>query len=213
MKTICAFICVLLLAGCASSSYVQGRKSAFHSLPAIGNGETFFMHRSANQRNSLEHESYEKLVAGALIDYGWRPVASYDADFVVMFDYALSDAGVVTRSVPVYDYSGSTSYTTGTINTGSGQQSFQATTREAPQLRQVGTNQISHREFQRGLMVYIYARDPETGKIGRKVFEGSLSSYGSTGALPAVMPSLIRLFFRDFPGESGKSERVTGPMG
>ena len=43
-----------------------------------------------------------------------------------------------------------------------------------------------------------------------KVFEGTVKSRGSSGQITVVMPAMIEALFRNFPGESGKSETVFG---
>ena len=47
---------------------------------------------------------------------------------------------------------------------------------------------------------------------GKRYYEGRVESTGQTESLPAVMPSLIRALFTEFPGNSGQMRRVDVPV-
>jgi hypothetical protein len=74
LATLLAMGSLLLLAGCAAQLPIRADVTAFHQWQ----GEpplTFSFRRTTDQLESLEHRSYEDLVAARLVSLGFEPVA------------------------------------------------------------------------------------------------------------------------------------------
>jgi len=67
--------------------------------------------------------------------------------------------------------------------------------------------------FQRALTLEIADRRA-TGPAGtgRRIYEGTVLSTGSSNSLAAVVPYLVRALFSDFPGRSGQTRVVEVPI-
>lgn len=67
--------------------------------------------------------------------------------------------------------------------------------------------------FQRALTMEISDRRA-TGPagIGRRIYEGTVLSAGSSNSLAAVVPYLVRALFSDFPGRSGQTRVIEVPI-
>lgn len=62
--------------------------------------------------------------------------------------------------------------------------------------------------YRRRLELDIDAKD----QPGKRYYEGRVENTADNGALPAVMPYLIRALFTDFPGNSGQTRRIDVPV-
>jgi hypothetical protein len=68
--------------------------------------------------------------------------------------------------------------------------------------------------FERSYTLQVYTRTLKLAveQSGKRVFEATAVSEGTTNALPVIMPYLVASVFDGFPGESGKTRRVELPM-
>lgn len=204
MRRILAFSAValgLLLAGCAQN--ITSDVARFHQMSGQTTGQTFrIVPFDASQENSLEFQQYAALVRGELAALGYSAVnAAVAADLDVQIDYGVSPgreklivrqgAGYPFGYFPYryYNYWGFYD----PFFYGSGFRD------------ELDTQTV----YTRSLMMKIERRAAEGEQPGQRLFEGRVNSVGTQNGLPEVMPYLVQAMFTAFPGESGKTTRVT----
>jgi hypothetical protein len=185
-----AFAMALVLAGCSSS--FKSDVARFHQLPRPS-GETFVIEaKDPQKQGSLEFAQYASGIAARLSALGYRQAErGAMPDLVVKLDYYVDDGQVETRSYGSGFYGG-----------------------------------YYHRYdpwfwgypgyYDRDIRSYVmYNRRLEMdierasgSDKGQRLFEGRVESRGRDNRLPEVMPYLIEALFKDFPGQSGITQRI-----
>ncbi|RKP50719.1 DUF4136 domain-containing protein [Trinickia fusca] len=88
----------MLLSGC--TTYVTTQVTAFSNWSGSDATRTYAFARSAEQENSIEQATYERLVASELETYSFKPVAQTAAHYLVGLTYELhGDMATVTQPV------------------------------------------------------------------------------------------------------------------
>jgi Domain of unknown function (DUF4136) len=200
-------IVMLALTGC---TMVKARVSSFHNLPAQPSGLTFAGIPYQWQNGSLEFQTYANILATELQSKGFVVVPLDQAQFVVFLAYAIDSGRQVSYSYPIIGQTGVfSSYTSGTVQTYGNTGSYSGTTTYNPTYGVVGMGQGSRTEYTSGVHLDVLDKSALAAGQISKVYEGEVVSSGSTGQLPAVMPTLLKALFTDFPGKSGQSKTVT----
>ena len=198
-----------IASGCAS---VRSNVTAFHHLPVDGTGKTFLMVPYESQQGSIEYQTYADRIAAKLHDYGLSTHTSTNEapDYVVFIDYGLHGSSTVSGSTPIYGQTGGGSSSThGTISGAYGSSNFNAYTYSQPTYGQVGSIPYTRRIHDRHLsLIIINAKKSAKDNI-ITAYEGRVLSSGSSEEISVVLPSMIEALFRDFPGQSGKTRRIT----
>jgi hypothetical protein len=180
-------------------------------LPSKGNGQTFAFLESTDQCNSLEYKAYCKLIIPYLQHYGWNYVESIDdADLVVFFYYGIDDGETTPTSIPLFGQKGggySTTSGTVTIDTGV-TAAYSGFSYTQPTYGQVGMIPYLATSFNREFHMSIIDFKKSSEKSLVKVYEGRVKSRGRSGEISLVLPYMIEVLFKDFPGTSGSSKRV-----
>lgn len=196
----------LLLGACASPQLIRSDVTAFNDWAATASGaKTFRLERTPEQADSLEHKVYEDLVRDQLLGFGFSEDPK--GRFSVALAYSISAREVKVRQtdwvdepmMPWYGPIGRTA--SGRIVYGWGYDPFW------PWASRPYTRETTRQVWRRELRLDI--REPATG---RKVYEGTAVSEGSTGQLNPIMPYLVRALFSDFPGGNGVTRRVELPI-
>ncbi len=186
--------------------------TSFHELPSKGLGQTYKFLPLEGQEGSLEYEAYAKRISKKLEVYGYiLKTEGIDPDYFVVFNYGIGDGGTITGSLPIYGQTGGgTSYTSGTVSTNyGGYGSYSGTTYSMPTFGQIGSIPYSIRQHDRVLNLKIISyKEAKDGKA-KVLYEGRVQSSGSSGEIAVVLPSMIEALFRDFPGNSGKTKKIT----
>ncbi len=94
-----AVACLALLAGC--TSYVNTQVTAFSDWSGSDATRTYAFARAADQQNSLEQATYERVVANELSLYAFRQVPEPQARYLVGLTYSIK-GDRVTVPQPVY---------------------------------------------------------------------------------------------------------------
>jgi len=179
------FIALLSMAsiGCTS---VRSSVEVFHQLSAGLPANSSFIIAPPREelRNSLEFATYANQLAELLTARGLRMAGPDEAP---RFGFVLD-----------YDIDGGTILTTGYSSSADADGS-------------VSTTAERERVFRRVVVLRIAERDPASGSFSR-VYEGTLKSEGTCGALSEVMPHFLNAFFEDFPGRSGTKRTVMSPL-
>lgn len=197
---------VVFSTGCRT---IGSRVTRFHSLPSVGAKKTFEIRGSDS---GIEFKTYADRVSKHLVAYGWvRNTTGGPSDYVVVLVYDIDGGKTVSGSVPVYGQTGGgTSYTTGSVHTNrGGYANYSGTTYTVPSYGQVGTTSYTETVYNRSLVLHIYDLKESKKNALVTVYEGRVSSSGSSGEISEVLPTMIEALFKSFPGISGKTERLS----
>lgn len=201
-------VCVILLSGCAG--FIQSDVSVFHEIPPTFTGTTYAMIPFKEQEGSLEHKNYERAVKSELDAKGFREAPIENAEVVIFLSYGIDTGKEVVESYPIIGKTGvSSSHSYGTVQSYGSYGTYSGTTTYKPTYGVVGTSVTSSTEYTRFLKLDILDRKALTEKQIKKLYEVKVFSRGSSGQLPAVLPTMIKALFEEFPGKSGSTRRTT----
>lgn len=204
-----AFIVVLtsLLSACAP---VRSHVSVFHELDAGITGTTYALVPFKEQEGSLEHKTYEQTVRQELNAKGFVEAPLDQAKVVVFISYGIDTGKQVVTSYPIFGQTGvSSSQTYGTVQSYGGYGTYSGSTTYTPTYGVVGSGVRSRTEYTRFLKLDILDRSVtlKEQKI-KKLYEATVISSGRSGQMAAVLPTMIKALFEDFPGKSGSTRTV-----
>ncbi len=202
-NTLVAFV-FALLSGCAS--FVETKVSAFHELEPSLSGLTYALIPSKEQEDSLEFQTYAKLVKVELEKRGMTEAPFNQAKYAIFLLYGIDNGKEVISSYPIFGQTGTgSSYTTGAVTTYGNTATYRGTTYKTPTYGVVGSGTSSSTVFTRYLNIdFIDIAKSGNGKV-KKAYEGKATSSGSSSQLAEVMPGIVKGVFVDFPGKSGMS--------
>jgi hypothetical protein len=196
------------LTGCGM--LLRSQIAVFHDLPEAFSGTTFTMLPLKDQEGSLEHKTYEQAVRQELNAKGFKDSPLEQAEVVVVLFYGIDTGKQIVSSYPIIGQTGvASSSTFGTVQRYGGLGTYSGTTTYTPRYGVVGTDVTSHTQYTRFLNVDLL--DKKTlaeGKI-KKLYEAKVVSTGSSSQLPAVLPTMVKALFEDFPGKSGSTRNST----
>ena len=199
----------LALAGCMSPPVLRTEVTRFHQWESA-EPLTVAFRRDGPQAQTLEHRSYERLVAQQLAALGFEPVESGVARYRVDFSYqAVGEPGRIT------DY-----WAPGGFGPGHafgpwlgprpsypfphGRFDPLWSMPPVPMIRDVT---LWRHELK--LDLFDTRSDPPAG---RKVYESRAVAVAESQAMPRLMPALVAAALADFPGTSGETRRLEIPL-
>jgi hypothetical protein len=193
----------LALNSCAT---IGSNVTRFHALPPRGDGQTFVV-QPFHAVGNLEFATYAERVASHLQSYGWIQATSKAADYRVILSYQMGKSHERHGVVPLIGQTGGgTTYHSGSVNTygnyGSSYGSFSGTSFTPATFGVVGSMPYNFTEYDR----FLFLKIQEWG--GSEVFDGRVTSTGSSMDLASVLPQMIDSLFTRFPGESGKTKYI-----
>ena len=207
--TVIIFVVQFILIGCA---HVVSHVTFFHELTSNSSSHTYKFLPLKGQEGSLEYEAYAKRISNKLERYNYiLEKENTNPEYFVIFNYGIGDGGTITGSIPIYGQTGGgTSFTSGTVSSSyGGFASYSGTTYSMPTFGQVDSIPYSVRQHDRVLNLKIVSyKDSHDGNV-KVVYEGRVKSSGSSGEIAVVLPSMIEALFRDFPGHSGETKKIT----
>ena len=200
-KFVVALVAAVALAACVSPKYVTSDVTRFHTLPNAPSGQTFVIATTnPEQGQSLAFRKHADDVTAKLTGLGLRPASggNASADYVVTLNY---DVRGPTPDIESRGWGGGFGFGYGFHHGpwgfgGWGEPGWEHRT---------DTRQL----FLRRVEIDIYRGSTYDTPKKDRVFEGRASSLGQTGQLEAVMPYILDALFKDFPGRSGESRRVS----
>ncbi|MEW6414566.1 MAG: DUF4136 domain-containing protein [Pseudomonadota bacterium] len=200
----------IAVAGCAM---VKSNIAVFHELPARAEPIKYAALPLKEQEGSLEHKAYEQQIKAALRNKGFVETSVDDAEVILFFEYGIDSGKETVSSYPIIGRTGTaSSYTSGTATAYGNYATYSGTTYNTPTYGVVGTGVRSDTVFSRFLRLDLIDKASlVNGKI-KKVYEAKVSSEGASGQLAAVMPTMIKALFEDFPGKSGSTRRAMLPV-
>jgi len=198
-----AAIAVFALAACASPKYVVSDVTRFHNLPSAPAGQTFVIATlDAEQGQSLAFRGYADAVTAKLAGMGLKPGTGSieNSDYVVTVSYSVRG--------PTPDIESRTSnWSFGAGYGGWGHHSggFGSIGYSPDFDSYTDTRQI----FVRQVELNIYRGATYNTPKRERVFEGRAISAGQNGQIEPVLPYIMDAMFKDFPGRSGETQRVS----
>lgn len=191
----------LLVVGCAAP-VVRSHVTAFHEWPAQLQEKTYVFERSAAQNNNLEYRNYENLVRAELSRLGFSEATVGSAaklKVTLNYDVKVRDVRVIEPMV-IGGY-GPGPYFGHPYWRGGYYGPFYDPFWYSPPIveRRDTTYQIFTRELKTVISDFA---------SGKRLHETTVVSEGTNPSLAAVMPTMIRSAFTDFPGPSGVPRRV-----
>lgn len=197
------FVTTFAISACST---VESHVTRFHTLPAVGSGQTFAISPPAGA-SGIEFSAYSAQISARLTEYGWKLSPSGTPDYLVSISYRMGGSHQETGSVPIMGQTGGgTTYHSGSVSSyGSGgysSGSFSGTSYQPATFGVVGAIPVNHTMHDRFMTLNI------TDRAGKSIFEGRVNSSGTSSDIAAVMPEMIDSLFTGFPGTSGKTKNV-----
>ena len=203
-KLVFLFAIAFALTGCAN--FVQTSSTTFQGQEHFERGTISVLPFDKSQEGSLEFQSVSNYLLKKLAE-GYVPVqAGSQSTYVAYITYGIDNGKTTMSSVPLYGQTGGgTSYSSGTVSSGTRSGSYSGTTTTMPTYGVVGVMPVSGTEYKRAVNIDIFKR---TGTTPTKVYEIKGISTGSCGNINSILFSIIDGMFKNFPGENGKTKRV-----
>lgn len=214
MKKVISALSLLVaafLTGCATAPLpVETNVSVFHAMPAPA-GMKYAMVPYKEQEGSLEYKAYAQAVSAELQKAGMVEVDQSAAAAAVFIRYGIDNGREVVSSYPIIGQTGvASSSTYGTVNRFGNTATLNATTYNTPTYGVVGSGSRSDTVFRRFLDLEIVEMSSlMAGAKVNKLYEGKARSEGILNQLSTIMPPMIQSIFKEFPGQSGKSRKVS----
>lgn len=207
-KLVLTFILAVFLSGCIAN--VRSDVTRFHTLGTNTAQKTFVVVPYDDQEGSLEFKTYAAVVAEKLSAFGYQLADSWEnADYAVFFQYGIDNGTTVVSSNPIYGQTGGgTTYTSGSLNSLDGSATYSGTSYTSPSFGVVGTSTSTKTVYRRRFTLNITDIKQSTQDNVVDVFQGKVTSDGSSNTFATVSDCLIDAMFKDFPGESGKTTTV-----
>lgn len=216
-----ALLCSALIGCAATRPGVESSVTVFHSLPGVSAGTGFAIVPQPMQSQDLEFASYRARIEAQLVAHGWQVVPREQAQCLVSVAYAIDQGRVATATMPVWGQTGISGATTfGTVNattTANFNQfntsgTYRGTTTFTPSYGIAGFVPVSRMEYSRVLEVQMVAGNTTASEQPQRIYQGTVHSVGSSGALAVVMPAMIEALFSEFPGTSGSTHTARGRL-
>ena len=202
------FIILMLVAILSGCSAVHSNVSQFHKMDSAPPG-TFSFVPLDKQKGSLEFETYAKQTSKYLRQNGYTEVKKDDNwRYGVFFSYGVGAPQTISGVMPLYGSTGGgTAYHSGTVSTyGGSYGSYSGTTTAAPSYGIVGSMPYRNTDYPRHFKLLILDRaQPLSDGHFQTVYEGTVTSTGSSDTFAQVGGCMIRSLFEDFPGKSGET--------
>ncbi len=181
----------LLLGLSSCTNYVSLDTTHFYLPDFPRSGAVFIVAADPKINESLEFAHYKPMMAAKLQEQGYAITDDKDkADIVALFTFGIDNGQTVTKTHPIYGYTGYY-----------GRYSM-------PHYTVVGISTSESTEFTRAIaMDLVDAQSIRDGKT-KKLYEVRVKSRGRCSTLTQVFPQMLSGMFSNFPGESGKTQSI-----
>lgn len=208
MKKLLLSLLATILVGC---THIVTTTVTYQGPDAAQRGILVVMPGDPANNGSLAFNSIRKRVAYYLSTKGYEITdGSAGANFVAFVNYKIDKGRTVNSSTPIIGQTGGgASYSSGMVTGYGGTSTYSGTTYSPATYGVVGVVNSQSTLYTRDVWIDIFKWDGK--KLGAKVYEMKAVSEGSCGNVNAVVPSIIDAMFKDFPGEDGKTRKVSLP--
>ena len=212
-KLILLSVVALLLSGCATLQ-VETDSTAFYTADYTVQGSISVVAANAEVNDSLEFAAYKQKFEAKLTEVGYQVVEDAEqADFIALVAYGIDHGKTSYVTTPIFGQTGGgASYSSGTINTATGNTSYTASSYRMPTYGVVGAVSSTATVYNRAIaMDIVVAKSLSSGKV-QKVYEGRTRSLGSCPVIVEVLDEMLEAMFSGFPGENGRNRhmRISG---
>lgn len=197
---------VALLAGCTTPT-IRSEVTVFHEWPIDMADKSFVFERTPEQDNNLEYRTYENLVRAELTRLGFGNAADAKAaKLKVSLHYSVTmrDMKIVQPVVVDHYWAGTRFYGPRWSGRGYHDPFYNPLWYGVPDVQYQET---SFQVYRRELKIVIAQR-----VNNKKLYDATVASEGSIGALASVMPYMIRSAFVEFPAKNGVPRRIEFKM-
>lgn len=208
-RLVAAGVVAVALAGCATGPrLVQTEVTAFNEFAALPSDRTYAFARTLEFRNSLEVQAYEDMVRDELTLQGFKLTPEAQAALAVTLRPSTIGTRVRVRDAwPDPYWGGYGGYGFGGFGGFYGRGGgFYGP--YGPYGSPFFDRGYTVEVFQRRLELDIDAR----AVAGKRYYQGRAETSSDGESMQAVVPSLVRALFADFPGNSGQTRRVDIPV-
>lgn len=181
------------------SFYVGGNRFVVHELKGNERGNIILKSTNRSLEGDLIYRQYEKSTSDYLIQKGFRTVTSEkDAQYVGFINYGFLSNKSDKQIVDVKINEKSIYFETQNLETSN----------PTPLHRSIFSDMRN--SYERVLIFKMY--DLTTGGLkGKMILDSKVNSVGSCDNMGPLREDLTMMMFKNFPGESGKAERITIP--
>lgn len=210
MKQFLLAIYVLVaLTGCAK--HIKSDIAVFHELPDKLSGKRYSVLPFKEQEGNLEYKAYVRLLKQELQAKGLLEAPLDQSDIVVCMAYGIDTGREATYSIPFIGQTGvSSSSISETFQSYGNYGTYSGTTIYRPSYGIVGAAPMSYTKYTRYLILNFFDRKAFFEKQNiNKLYEATVKSQGKSGQLSAIMPTMIKSLFEEFPGQNGSVRTST----
>tara|TARA_B110000263_G_scaffold4644_1_gene3933 strand:- start:865 stop:1485 length:621 start_codon:yes stop_codon:yes gene_type:complete len=194
MKNLLTILALLFFVSCASVAprALNGNIESFSNLEGTLEGPIFIEASSEEKKGKLEFVTYRNKFKNYLVNLGFQVTDEIaNAEYVFFLDYGIGDEQIRSGSFGVPTWG----------STGGGTTTFYGNTAvTTPSYGITGsrTQNYSYSQYPRFVTVDIFTKESQ-----EKVYEMTLKSSGTCGAISLLMDGFIEGIFRNFPNNSG----------
>lgn len=207
IKFFCLILISLFLTGCLGGSskpimsfYVGGNRYIVHDLKGNERGNILLKSTNKSLEGDLIYRQYEKSISNFLIQKGFRSTTDEkDANYVGYINYGFlsnkSDKKIVDTKI-----NGKSIY-------------FETQNLEITNPTPISSTQLRfgvRNGYERVLIFKMYDLN-DSGSKGKMVVDARLTSVGTCDNMGPLREELTTMMFKNFPGKSGKAEKITIP--
>lgn len=211
MRAIGLLAILLVLVGCADiGRTIKTSSTTFHGVDHLQRGSISVMPIDKTQEGSLEFKTVSNYLLKKFSENGYQPSTFAQSQFVAYITYGIDNGKTTMTSIPMMGFTGGgTSYTSGTVSSGTQSGSYSGVTTSMPTYNVVGSMPVDVTTFKRAVNIDIFKKDGS--KTPEKVYEIKAISSGSCGNIHSVLFTIIDGAFVNFPGENGKTKIISLP--
>ncbi|MEX0940233.1 MAG: hypothetical protein WDZ41_02645 [Candidatus Babeliales bacterium] len=201
------FFCILLLSGCRRKVYVTS--NTFADVKTIPKGfsiDSSFYITSLNQINKLLSNEISQKISVILTDKGYVIRDAKDADFLLVFNFAIEESKQIIN-IPQY-IPGQTSTTTGTVRNPYGftAAQYQQQTTSSGNIIYIPVERMF---YSKGIVIYVYdANEYRKTKKEELIWQGSAVTCDESNDLREAIDYLLVAASQDFGRSTGRNKQI-----
>lgn len=210
IKVAVSTLLFLLLAGCVTPppNQVETISTPFHGPNHAERGTITVQPLDKTQEGSLEFNTVSEYVLSKFAEQGYVPLAPTEkSNFVAFITYGIDNGKTTSTTVPIYGQTGGgTTYSSGTVSSGSRMGSYSGSSTTMPTYGMVGAIPYDVTSYKRVVNIDVYRKQDNAQPV--KVYEIRAQSVGSCGNINTVLYKILDGVFLNFPGVNGQSRKI-----
>lgn len=210
-----SLIAITMLVGCAPlASRYEVSTTAFVSNDGLQTGSISVLAADPLVNSSLEFNFYKKQIEDKLTGKGYVISSNpAKADLILYASYGIDSGTNKSVSVPSYgQIGGGTTFSSGTVSTGSGTGYYSGTSYQMPTYGITGSTSVSVTSFKRVIALDIFKVSRDKNVPNSKLVELRSQSTGSCKIFTQVFPFMLDAIFMGYPWSNGKTNTLAIPI-